>query len=133
MREHNRLCDLILTRNPSFNDETIFQIARNYVIGLLQKIVLKDYVPLLLGDSANQIIGKYSGYKQNLNPNIPTEFSTAAYRFGHSLLANTFPAINQTGHTYQQFSLNDLFFGQQFVNNKFVADILRGASKTLAK
>jgi hypothetical protein len=63
VREHNRLCDTILAANPSYNDETIFQIARNYVIGLLQKIVMKDFLPHLLGDSYNQIVGQYQGYK----------------------------------------------------------------------
>lgn len=33
------------------NDEEIFQIARNYVIALFQKIVYKEFLPLLLGDA----------------------------------------------------------------------------------
>ena len=101
VREHNRVCDEVLANNPSFNDETVFQISRNYVIGLLQKIVLKDFVPILLGDSYDKIVGEYSGYKQSVNPNIPTEFSTAAYRLGHPLLVNKIPAINKNGKVYQ--------------------------------
>ena len=76
----------------------MFQIARNYVIGLLQKIVMKDFVSILLGSEYNRVIGKYKGYKSNINPNIPTEFSTASYRLGHSLLVNKIPKINQFGN-----------------------------------
>lgn len=133
LREHNRLCDEILASNPKFNDETVFQIARNYVIGLLQKIVLKDFVKILLGDKYNEIVGPYRGYKSNVNPNIPTEFSTASYRLGHSLLVNKIPAVKANGNVEKEFSLNDLFFRQDIINENFIENIMRGASKTLTK
>jgi hypothetical protein len=38
MREHNRLCDVIYAKNSSLTDEQIFQMARNYVIALVQRI-----------------------------------------------------------------------------------------------
>jgi hypothetical protein len=49
LREHNRLCDLIIEAKPTLSDEDIFNIARNYVIGLIQKISMDDYLPCLLG------------------------------------------------------------------------------------
>lgn len=101
-----------MRRNPQFNDETVFQIAKNYVTGLYQKIVLKDFVPILLGDRYNQIVGSYRGYQPNTNPNIPTEFSTASYRVGHSLLVNSVPTIDWQGRTLRTLRLNDLFFNQ---------------------
>lgn len=106
MRQHNRLCDKIIQKNPKFNDETIFQIARNYVIGLLQKIVIKDFAKILLGDKYDQIIGRYNGYKSHINPNIPTEFSTASYRIGHTLLPNVIPTMNKNKRVLKNFSLN---------------------------
>ncbi len=55
------------------SDQDIYQIAKNYVTGLIQKIVFEDYLPILLGNNFyNQKIGKYSGYNQNINPNIFT-------------------------------------------------------------
>jgi hypothetical protein len=47
--------------NSSLNDEAVFQIGRNWVIGLL--IVIKDFAKIILGESYNSIIGKYNGYK----------------------------------------------------------------------
>lgn len=40
MREHNRVCDQLLIKDPTMNDESLYQAARNYVVGLLQKITM---------------------------------------------------------------------------------------------
>lgn len=41
-------------------DEEIYQIAKNYVIGLLQHITYDEYLPLLLGDKYyRKLIGEY--------------------------------------------------------------------------
>lgn len=133
MREHNRICDDVLRRNPKFNDETVFQIARNFVIGLLQKIVLKDFAKILLGSKYNQIIGPYNGYKDHINPNIPTEFSTASYRIGHVLLPHSIPTMDQNKRILRNLTLNELFFNQDIVNEAFIGQVMRGASQTLTK
>lgn len=73
VREHNRLCNAILRKAPFMTDEEIYQAARNYVIGLLQKITFYDFLPMMLGEKMfNQYIGKYKGYNPEANPNIET-------------------------------------------------------------
>ena len=49
VREHNRVCDDIFKKDPSLNDEQVYQAARHFVIGLLQKITIEDFLPILLG------------------------------------------------------------------------------------
>ena len=41
LREHNRLCAMLEANNPDWDDERIFQTARNINIALLIKIVVE--------------------------------------------------------------------------------------------
>lgn len=70
VREHNRVCDLMSARHPELSDDQLFQAARNWVIGLLQKISVEDFLPIMLGAKYNEIVGEYQGYKPHNNPNI---------------------------------------------------------------
>lgn len=99
------------------NDEAIFRSARQWVVGLFQKIVLEEFVPILMGDHYEKIVGKYDGYKPHVNPNIPTEFATAAFRVGHSLLIDQFSFINKNGVAYQNTRLSDLFLNPKYINS----------------
>ncbi len=100
MWEHNRIVDELRAQYPQMNSEELFQAARHFVIGLFQKIVMKEFLPILLGDYYHTIIGPYTSYKSSINPNIPIEFSTAAFRIGHTLLTNRFNMMDTFGQIY---------------------------------
>ena len=94
VREHNRICDEISDKNDGFSDEKIYQKARNKVMGLLQHITYDEFLPALLGEDS---LTKYKGYNNQVNPGIFNEFSTAAYRFGHSMISDTIARRDHDG------------------------------------
>ncbi|PZV03620.1 MAG: heme peroxidase [Leptolyngbya sp.] len=44
LREHNRLCDLLAENYPDWDDERLFQTARNILVVTILKIVVEEYV-----------------------------------------------------------------------------------------
>ena len=87
----------------------------------------------MLGSKYGEIVGPYRGYKSSVNPNIPIEFSTAAYRIGHALIVDNYPMIDHYGFAYQTFKLSDVFFHPGFITAKRLEDIMRGLSVNLMK
>ena len=94
VREHNRIAREIAARTPRLSDEEIYQKARQTVIAEMQWIVYNEYLPALLGSNA---MPTYRGYSPRVNPSISNEFSTAAYRFGHSMLDDEVGRLNNDG------------------------------------
>src|SRR5205823_1787394 len=94
VREHNRLATQIAKQHPAWSDEQIYQQARRLVIGEIQNITYNEWLPALLGQNA---LPRYTGYNPGVNPGISNEFSTAAFRFGHSMLTDDVDFINNDG------------------------------------
>ena len=44
LREHNRLCDLLAQAYPAWDDERLFQTARNILIVVILKVVVEEYI-----------------------------------------------------------------------------------------
>ena len=83
VREHNLLAAAIASANPGLNDEQIYQQARRLVAAEVQVITFHEFLPALLGLGS---LRPYAGYNPNVNAGIATEFSTGAFRIGHTLI-----------------------------------------------
>lgn len=94
VREHNRIADQIHAAHPELGDEDIYQQARAIVIGEMQAITYNEFLPALLGDHA---LTPYRGYRPNVNPGIATEFSTAIFRVGHTMLDGDVDRLDNQG------------------------------------
>ncbi|XP_065318868.1 peroxidasin homolog pxn-2-like [Gordionus sp. m RMFG-2023] len=92
-REHNRIADHLNKLNRQWSDETIYQETRKIIGAFIQHIQFNEFLPIIVGqDIMNDFgltlnsCGYFAGYDSEIEATVHTEFSTAAYRFGHSLI-----------------------------------------------
>lgn len=133
VREHNRLCDQIAAANPTFTDEDIYQAARRTVVSLMQVITYNEFLPILLGPNA---LPAYAGYDSAVDASINNEFSTAAYRFGHSMLSPQLLRYNELGYPIPEgnLALMDAFFNpSRILDEGRIEPLLRGLASQYAQ
>jgi hypothetical protein len=123
MREHNRIADALHAQFPSFGDQTLYQLARRQVGAEIQAITYNEWIPAVLGPGA---LPAYTGYKANVNPDIATEFSTALFRVGHSMLGDDVEFIANDGTPVRSgISLADAFFNPPQLEQQGISPILK--------
>ena len=126
VREHNRLAENLRAENPEMAGEEIFQRARRIVGAEIQAITYNEFLPALLGEDA---LRPYRGYRDRLDVAIANEFSTAAYRFGHSALSPTLLRLDAAGEEIAEghLALRDAFFSpQRLIDEGGIAPLFRG-------
>nr|XP_053635622.1 peroxidase-like [Cherax quadricarinatus] len=96
MREHNRIASDLYKYNPHWGDLKLYEEARHILAAITQHITYNEFLPMVLGKevmSKYGIIlekqGYFNGYDPTINPSVSSNFATAAFRFGHSLLPST--------------------------------------------
>ena len=94
LREHNQLASAIALANPKLSDEQIYQRARRLVMAEVQAITYQEFLPAMLGANA---LRPYLGYRPDVNPGLATEFSTAGFRVGHTLINDDIQFLNNEG------------------------------------
>lgn len=129
VREHNRLADEIALDYPELMGHEIFELARKIVGAQMQVITYQEFLPLLLGADA---IGPYHGYDPNVDPGIANEFSTAAFRVGHTMLSPTLMMIDEEAEA-TEVALVELFFNPPTIRTAGIEAFLRGISTQLAQ
>ncbi len=95
VREHNRLADLISANDGSLTDEEIFQQARKVVGAEMQAITYNEFLPAMIGNAAP--VAEDFAYDQFNDASITLAFSTAAFRFGHSMQSPSLRLVNSDG------------------------------------
>ena len=94
IREHNQLASAIAVANPKLTDEQIYQRARRLVMAEVQAITYQEFLPAMLGAKA---LRPYQGYRPDVNPGLATEFSTAGFRVGHTLINDDIQFLDNEG------------------------------------
>ncbi len=89
LREHNRQCDLLAANYPDWDDERLFQTARNILIVIILKIVVEEYVNHITPYHFNVIVDPISFVREQwYRTNWMTVEFSLVYRW-HSALPET--------------------------------------------
>lgn len=121
VREHNGIACQLKSLNRHWNDEKVFQETRKIVIGMWQHIVYNEYLPLLIK------LPKYQGYDSHADPSIINGFATAAFRYGHSLIPNTFLRLNNNfDEAYKPIPLQNLLRNRLPLNKGGIEPLMFG-------
>ena len=96
------------------SDEDIYQNARRINVGAYQSIVYGGYLPVVLGEKnldGLELTKDGSNYDENVDPTMSTEFATAAYRFGHSMIQGLVERFNtDNSGLFDSYLLHEVFF-----------------------
>ena len=108
VREHNRQCDILNSKNPDWSDEKVYQYARKIIGGFIQQILFYEWLP-----SVGVNLPEYKGYNDKINPMVSNEFTAAGFRLGHTLLSSKIKRLNADGTPFRNgvdLKLRDVFF-----------------------
>ena len=132
VREHNRLAAQIAGRYPSLDGEQIYQQARRLVVGFMQVITYREFLPVLLGPNS---IGGYQGYNPNVDASIMNAFSAASYRMGHSLLSPQLLRLDANGNEVAagHLPLRNAFFRPDHLSTQGIDSLLRGLANQVCQ
>ena len=117
MREHNRIAAALGKLNRRWSDEKLYQEARRINIAQYQHIVYNEWLPALISFKVAKLYGLmplnqdyFYRYDRKLYPAVMNEFSTAAFRYGHTLVRDTFTKTDMNYKTFEKTKLSDIVF-----------------------
>ncbi len=131
VREHNHWADRIAAETSLSSDEEIYQAARKIVNAEMQAITYNEWLPALTGTT----LDPYAGFSFAVDPSISNEFSTAAFRIGHSMLSSELQRMDDTGATIGDgnLALQSAFFNPDNISDVGIEPYLKGLASQAAQ
>lgn len=130
VREHNYLARELKRAFPNYDDDTLFFEARRINIHQFQKIVYEEFIPMILGSQ----LPPSNGYDRNVLPSISVEFSTAAFRVGHTMVGNEVSRRGPGMSYIDPLPMSRAFFPRaKEVASQGIETFLRGSIATLSQ
>ncbi|CAD6993643.1 unnamed protein product [Ceratitis capitata] len=115
--EHNRIALELSDMNLHWSDEKIYQETRRIVGAMFQHITYREFLPIVLGREVCKLFdlellstGFYNGYDPKTNPTVANSFAAAAFRFGHSLVQNSYMRCDR----FHNFMRNNVSLHEEF-------------------
>uniref|UniRef100_A0A0K2TLR4 Peroxidasinlike [Acyrthosiphon pisum] n=1 Tax=Lepeophtheirus salmonis TaxID=72036 RepID=A0A0K2TLR4_LEPSM len=137
VREHNYICDQLRIYNPKWSDDTLFQEARRILRAINQQITYNEFIPRILNHQMRSKFGLilqkrntyFPDYNSSCSADVFNEFSTAAFRFGHTLIAPMINMINQIQRIPKHVRLRHHFNNPDIMQSpKFIDYLVNGLS-----
>lgn len=124
-REHNYWAERLAEEHPDWDDDDLFDGARQIVEYEMQKITYEEWLPHLIG---NVIDPSAVAHDPDANGEVAIEFSTAAFRFGHTMVSSQLERVNEDGTEAEggHLGLMDAFFNHHPVQDGGIDSLMRG-------
>lgn len=131
VREHNYWADRLADDHPDWDDDMLFTAARSIVEAELQKITYQDWLPHLIASETPAD----TGHDPDADHSISTEFSTAAFRFGHTAVTSKIGRMMEDGATAPEgdLSVQQAFFNIEPFQSQGVDTLIRGQTGDAAQ
>ena len=124
--------------NSHWSDEKLYQEGRRVMSAVTQHITFNEFLPRIIGWNYMNLYnlrvkteGYTDDYDSTCNPGIFNEFSTAAFRFGHSLIR---PMLTRMSPDWREMHshirLRDGFFNPDMLYEATMIDEVRCFEKT---
>lgn len=109
-REHNRIARVLRRMNWFWSGSMVYYTARRIVVAEIQHIMYNEWLPKVVHLEAT-----YHGYDPlGHDPSIANAFAHAAYRFGHTLVPNALPQLDQDfNYVRPNVGLREAFFNMK--------------------
>ena len=118
-RNHNFHVDKLATAGFDGTAEELFQAAKLVNEVEYQRVVFDEFADKLLGGLKGSGEHGHDEYDPNVDARISHEFAAAAYRFGHSLIAQTISVRDADG-SLKQVPLTDVFLNPTNDDEAFI-------------
>ncbi|XP_033103477.1 thyroid peroxidase-like isoform X2 [Anneissia japonica] len=122
LRYHNQIATSIFQINQQWTDDRLYEETRRILGAIFQIITYNEYLPAILSQSTRDVYGldlEDDGHKNMynpfVNPSVLNEFSTAAFRFGHSQVPSSISRVNKYYDPYQPLLLRFAFHNASVV------------------
>uniref|UniRef100_A0A1S4LB30 Uncharacterized protein n=2 Tax=Ixodes scapularis TaxID=6945 RepID=A0A1S4LB30_IXOSC len=131
LRQHNRIAKMLRSINRRWNDEMLFQVAKRIVESQIQQVVYGEWLPTFAGRDAVEnydLVPLQSGfttYDSAVDATMIDEFSSSAFRMGHSLVSGNFLRVG-ADNKQQVGQLRDWYLRPFDLYQNGLDDIMRG-------
>ncbi|MEO0936641.1 MAG: peroxidase family protein [Pseudomonadota bacterium] len=122
VREHNYWAERLAEAHPDWDDAALYDGARQIVEYEMQKITYEEWLPHLIGDA----VSADWAHDPDAVGQMSVEFTTAAFRFGHTLVSDNIDNLNDDGTDAGSETLMEAFFDHSSVQENGIENVLRG-------